>query len=312
MAAVIAFGFVYLGYVYLTLPDVRPLSTTNPSTTAFIELRKREAEEAGRALQIRQQWIPYARISNTLRRAVLVAEDSAFFDHEGVDFKEIRASLEANWEEGKFSRGASTITQQLAKNLYLSPSRNPVRKLKELMITRRLEAALTKRRILEIYLNVIEWGDGIFGAEAASRVYFGKSAAALTAGEAALLAGAIINAREHNPARPTERLLRRQQIIVRRMGVKPPTSTVSAPVLPSGEPSVPPAEPSTSAVDPMSGAPLNTTPPTPPTSVQSVQPRSGNGGAPPVNSNIPKVSGSKNAAGGAPLQPRLPDRRQES
>ena len=127
----------------------------------------------------------------------------------------------ANWEEGRFTRGASTITQQLAKNLYLSPSRNPIRKLKELLITRRLEAALTKRRILEIYLNVIEWGDGIFGAEAAARAYFGKSASALTPEEAALLAGAIINPREHSPAHPTARLLRRQQIIARRMGIKP-------------------------------------------------------------------------------------------
>jgi monofunctional glycosyltransferase len=314
-AAVIALGFVYLAYVYLTLPDVRPLATTNPATTAFIELRKREAEEAGRTLPIRQQWIPYSQVSNTLRRAVLVAEDSAFFDHEGVDFRELRASLEANWEEGRFTRGASTITQQLAKNLYLSPSRNPVRKLKELLITRRLEAALTKRRILEIYLNVIEWGDGVFGAEAASRIYFGKPASALTAEEAALLAGAIINAREHSPARPTQRLLRRQQIIVRRMGVKPPQPPVvtpapalPAPALPTAEVSAPPVEPSTPAVDPVSGSPLNRTPPTPPDSVQSVQPHYDNGGSPPVTPRIPKVSGSKNAAGEAPLQPRLPGR----
>jgi monofunctional biosynthetic peptidoglycan transglycosylase len=316
--AVIALGFVYLAYVYLTLPDVRPFATTNPSTTAFIELRRREAEEAGRKLQIRQQWVPYTRISNTLRRAVLVAEDSAFFDHEGVDFKELRASLEANWEEGKFTRGASTITQQLAKNLFLSPSRNPIRKLKELMITRRLEAALTKRRILEIYLNVIEWGDGIFGAEAASRTYFGKSASALTAEEAALLAGAIINPREHSPARPTRRLLRRQQIIVRRMGVKPPAPVDAGVRTPSDElltkPVPPtglltkPVEPSAPAVDPVSGSPINQTAPAPPGTVHSVQPPSTNGGSPPVTPSIPKVSGSKNAAGGAPLQPRLPER----
>src|SRR4026208_2410714 len=141
-AACTAVGFVYLCYIYLTLPDVRALATVNPTTTAFIELRKREAAELGRTLQIRQQWVPYSRISNTLRRAVLVAEDSAFFDHEGIDFTQLRASLEANWEDGKFTRGASTITQQLAKNLYLSPSKNPVRKLKELFITRRPGASL--------------------------------------------------------------------------------------------------------------------------------------------------------------------------
>jgi monofunctional glycosyltransferase len=206
----VALGFAYVCYIYLTLPDVRLLATVNPKTTAFMELRIREAEEQGRRLQIRQHWVPYSRIPSTLRRAVLVAEDSAFFDHQGVDYKQLRASLEANWEDGKFTRGASTITQQLAKNLYLSPSKNPIRKLKELLITRRLEAALTKRRILEIYLNVIEWGDGIFGCEAASSVYFGKSVSGLSAEEAALLAGAIINPREHSPAHPTARLLRRQ------------------------------------------------------------------------------------------------------
>ena len=122
-------------------------------------------------------------------------------------------------------RGGSTITQQLAKNLYLSPSRSPIRKLRELLIARRLEAALTKRRILEIYLNVIEWGDGIYGAEAASRTYFGRPASALTPEEGALLAGAIINPRIHSPAHPTARLRRRQQIILRRMGlVTPPGS----------------------------------------------------------------------------------------
>jgi monofunctional biosynthetic peptidoglycan transglycosylase len=286
---VTALGFVYLAYIYLTLPDVRPLATTNPTTTAFMELRKREAAEAGRQLQIRQQWVPYSRISNTLRRAVLVAEDSAFFDHEGVDFKELRASLEANWEDGQFTRGASTITQQLAKNLYLSPSRNPVRKLTELMITRRLEAALTKRRILEIYLNVIEWGDGIFGAEAASRAYFGKSASALTTDEAALLAGAIINPREHSPARPTRRLLRRQQIIARRMGVKPPTVEVNPTIHSEGATKF--VEPSAPVVDPVSGSPLNRTPPAPPDTVHSVQPPSTNGGSPPVTPSIPKASG---------------------
>jgi monofunctional glycosyltransferase len=222
-------GFAYLGYIYLTLPDVRPLATENPKTTAFMELRKDEAREAGRRkFAIRQQWVPYSRISPFLKRAVIVTEDAAFFDHDGIDLNEIKASLEKNWEEGNFLRGASTITQQLAKNLYLSPSRNPVRKVKELLITRRLEAALTKQRIFEIYLNMIEWGDGIFGCEAASRAYFGKACAALDVPEAALLAGAIINPREHSPAKPTKRLLRRQQIILRRMQFKPPAPAVPA------------------------------------------------------------------------------------
>lgn len=277
------FVFIYIAYVYLTLPEVRVLATSNPQTTAFMELRKREAEEAGRKFTIRQRWVPYTQVSNNLRRAVLVAEDSSFFDHEGIDLKELRASLEMNWEEGRFTRGASTITQQLAKNLYLSPSRNPIRKLKELLITRRLEAALTKRRILEIYLNVIEWGDGIFGAEAASRAYFGKPAAELSPDEAALLAGAIINPRLHNPARPTARLRWRQQIIARRMGIKPPDPTqlnahTSA------------AETPQSGDSPVGFSPINQSPPTPPPSAQPVQPPSGNGVPAAVTPIIPKGS----------------------
>lgn len=215
-----AAAFVYLAYVYVTLPDVRVLAKTNPSTTAFMDLRVREARLEGRDLKPRVRWVPYTQISPYLRRAVLVAEDSAFFDHEGIDLEQIRASLEMNWEEGRFVRGASTITQQLAKNLYLSPTKNPMRKLKELLITRRLEAELSKRRILEIYLNVIEWGDGIFGCEAASRAYFGKPASALSPSEAALLAGAIINPRELSPTHPSKRLSRRQQIVLRRMRIR--------------------------------------------------------------------------------------------
>ena len=284
-----AAGFLYIAYVYLTLPDVRSLARENPRTTAFMELRVREAEESGRPFAIRQRWVPYAQIANTLRRAVLVAEDAAFFEHDGVDLKELRASLEANWEDGKFTRGASTITQQLAKNLYLSPSRNPVRKLKELMITRRLEAALTKRRILEIYLNVIEWGDGIFGAEAASRAYFGKPASALTPDEAALLAGAIINPREHSPARPSARLRRRQQIIARRMGVKPPdvieTTTPS-----SSQPNEhsPATQLPQSQDVPAPIFPINSAPPAPPPPAQSVQPPVQNGVPPPITPTNPK------------------------
>ena len=284
LAVAASIAFVYIAYVYLTLPDVRPLATENPATTAFIELRKSEAAESGRTFQIRHRWVPYTRISTNLRRAVLVAEDAAFFDHEGIDLKELRASLEHNWEEGKFERGASTITQQLAKNLYLSPSRNPVRKLKELLITRRLEAALSKRRILEIYLNVIEWGDGIFGAEAAARAYFGKPAAALAPDEAALLAGAIINPRAHNPAKPTKRLLRRQQIIARRMGIKaaPSASQVIQHT---------PAADSPQSGDASSEFPsINQSSPAPPPSAQTVQPPSGNGSPPPLSPTKPSGS----------------------
>ncbi len=221
--AVPAIGVAFLAYVYLTLPDVRALKTTNPATTAFMELRDREARGAGRTPRRVQRWVSYGRISPDLKRAVLVAEDDAFFQHEGVDFEQLQESIEIDWARGRFSRGGSTITQQLAKNLYLSPSRSPVRKLRELVIARRLEAELKKARIFEIYLNVIEWGDGVYGVESAARMYFQKPAAELGPAEAALLAGAIVNPRVLNPARPTARLVRRQQLILRRMGaVIPP------------------------------------------------------------------------------------------
>ena len=211
--------FALLAYAYLSVPDVRPLKTINPATTAFIELRDREAQARGQQPKRVMRWVRYSRISRDLKRAVLLAEDSAFWTHEGVDFEQLQDSIELDWRRGRFARGASTITQQLAKNLYLSPSRNPLRKFRELILARRLEAELTKARILELYLNVIEWGDGIYGVEAAARTYFHESAAELDPQEAALLAGAIINPRIYSPAHPDARLLRRQQLILRRMGV---------------------------------------------------------------------------------------------
>jgi monofunctional biosynthetic peptidoglycan transglycosylase len=215
--------FALLVYAYVTLPDVRPLKTANPSTTAFMELRDREALAGGRKPRRVQRWVSYGRISPDLKRAVLVAEDDAFWQHEGIDIGQLQESIEVDWARGKFSRGGSTITQQLAKNLYLSPSKNPLRKLRELIIARRLEAELKKARILELYLNVIEWGDGVYGVDGAARSYFQKSAAELGPAEAALLAAAIVNPRVLSPAHPSTRLLRRQQLILRRMGaVIPP------------------------------------------------------------------------------------------
>jgi monofunctional glycosyltransferase len=252
LIAAAAVAFAVVAYVYLTLPDVRVLATTNPTSTAFMKLRQAEAAHEGRKLRHRHQWVRYSRISKNLQRAVLVAEDSRFFQHEGVDIEEIKKSIEINMERGGAIRGASTITQQLAKNLYLSPSKDPLRKLKELIIARRLEAALPKARILEIYLNVIEWGDGIWGAEAAARTYFGVPASGLTREQAALLAGAIVNPRVLNPARPNRRLLARQRIVLGRMGgVEPPAPVpIPAPAAeeatdelePSADPAVPPTE----------------------------------------------------------------------
>jgi len=205
---------------------VRGLARANPKKTAFMDLREREAAQRGRPLRHYQIWVPYTRISPNLKRAVLVAEDDAFWQHEGIDMEQLKIAIRNDIAKGQAIRGGSTITQQLAKNLYLSPSRDPVRKLRELIIARRMEAALSKGRIFEMYLNVIEWGDGIWGAEAAARSYFGTSASALSPDQAALLAGAIINPRVYSPAHPNTRLLRRQRIILSRMGAYAPPPTV--------------------------------------------------------------------------------------
>jgi monofunctional biosynthetic peptidoglycan transglycosylase len=262
-----ALGFGLCAYAYLTLPDVRPLRTTNPSVTAFMKLRDEEALSKGQKPRRVQRWIAYGRVSADLKRAVLVAEDDAFFQHEGVDFEQLQESLEVDWAKGRFARGASTITQQLAKNLYLSPSKNPLRKLRELVIARRLEAELRKARILEIYLNVIEWGDGVYGVEAAAQTYFHRPASTLGPSESALLAGAIINPRLLNPAHPTQRLLRRQQLILKRMGgVTPPPAETPAPAEPAHLVPAP--------VDPI--APPDPAPP------PSVPPREPEGATPPA------------------------------
>jgi len=225
---VVALGFGVLAYAFLTLPDVRPLKTNNPSTTAFIDLRAAEARAKGQQPRRAQRWVAYRHISPNLTRAVLVAEDDLFWQHEGLDLDQLQESLATDWVRGRFARGGSTITQQLAKNLYLSPSKNPLRKLRELLIARRLEVELKKARILELYLNVIEWGDGVYGAEAASRAYFGVSAADVSPQQAALLAAAIVNPRLLNPAHPSTRLIRRQQLILRRMNiVEPPEEPVA-------------------------------------------------------------------------------------
>ena len=247
LLALPAVAFATAAYVYLTLPDVRVLRRSNPETTAFIELRADEAKARGEKPRRVQRWVPYSRFAPNLVRAVLLTEDAAFWSHDGLDYQQIKESMEVNLERGEFARGASTITQQLAKNLYLSPSKNPLRKVRELLLARRLESELSKQRILELYLNVIEWGDGIYGAEAAARTYFGGSAAGLSASESALLAAAIANPRVMNPASPTARLRRRQQMVMRRMGaVEPPPIIVSAPTPPppaaaaeTGEPIVP-------------------------------------------------------------------------
>jgi len=204
-------------YVWFLTPDVRPLRRQNPKTTAFMTMRLDEARAENRPVHARQQWVSLDRISPHLRQTVLIGEDAAFYEHAGVDWDELHSAMLDTIERGEPLRGASTITQQLAKNLYLSPARNPYRKLEELLIARRLEAVLSKARILELYLNVVEWGNGIWGAEAAAQTYFNESAADLSVDESALLAAALMNPRRYNPAHPNATLLGRQSFLLKRL-----------------------------------------------------------------------------------------------
>jgi monofunctional biosynthetic peptidoglycan transglycosylase len=181
----------YLAWQLATWPDVGALRRRPPQTTAFIEAWKRARRAQGSSARPQWRVVPYGRISRHLKQAVLVGEDGAFFDHQGFDLHELRLAVREAVEEGGPPRGASTLTQQLAKNLWLSPSRDPVRKLKEAILTRQLERTLGKRRILELYLNVVEFGPGVFGAEAAARRFYGKGADALTPHEAAELAAGL-------------------------------------------------------------------------------------------------------------------------
>src|SRR6185503_7211724 len=208
LSLVIGIGY----YFYYSLPDVTVLKQKNPRTTALMDLRDQEYKKKGVRAPRQQIWMGYGTISEHLKKAILISEDAAFFSHKGIDLNELKAALKKDWETMSFNRGASTITMQLAKNLYLNPSKNPLRKLKEVVIARQLEENLSKRRILEIYLNVVEWGRNIYGAEAAARLYFGQSAAALDPLESATLAALLPsprNSKERNIASRRNMILAR-------------------------------------------------------------------------------------------------------
>lgn len=200
---------IVAAYEYVRLPDVSNLKYKNPKTTALIELRAEETRRKGLHPKRRQIWVPYNAVAEDLKKAILLSEDTSFFSHRGIDFFELKEAVKKDLEVGKFRRGGSTITMQLARNLYLSPSKNPLRKLREILIAWQLEQALSKKRILELYLNVIEWGRGIYGAEAASQHYFSKRAADLDLLEAASLAALL-----PNPINPTDSTLRRRRNLI--------------------------------------------------------------------------------------------------
>ena len=213
---------LYIGFELFTLPilSIINLDTDNPKKTALMQQRREEASQQGKKLTIDYRWISMTSIPKHVRKAVLIAEDARFFTHAGLDWHEIGESIETNWEKGRIVRGGSTITQQLAKNLYLSTSRDPIRKFKELLIAWMLEARLTKKRILELYLNIIEWGPGIFGIEAAAKRHFHKPAARLTREEGARLAAVISSPLRHKPTENTPFLDKKKEVILQRMSTR--------------------------------------------------------------------------------------------
>jgi len=201
-------------YWLVTFPDVARLADTNPPSTALMKIRMLQALDEGRLADPEWIWVPLSQIAPALQLAVVVAEDASFYVHEGFDWEGLREAVMRNLWAGKLARGGSTITQQLAKNLYLSSEKKLLRKAREALITSALEQHLTKQRILEIYLNVVEWGSDVYGAEAAARHHFDKSAYDLTTDEAALLAAILPAPRQHDPLEITSYLFKRQQHIL--------------------------------------------------------------------------------------------------
>ena len=215
-SAAILLAFLFLYQVWLFAHIVWWVKF-NPSGSAFMETRLEIMQDKNPDAELRHKWVPYASISNNLKRALVAAEDAKFVDHEGFDWEGIQKAYEKNLKRGKVVAGGSTISQQLAKNLFLSTKRTPWRKLEEAAITVMLEAVMDKRRIFEIYLNVIEWGNGVFGAEAAARHYYGTGAANLSAEQAARLAAMVPNPRYYDKHREAGGLLLKTGMILERM-----------------------------------------------------------------------------------------------
>jgi monofunctional biosynthetic peptidoglycan transglycosylase len=225
----------------LFVPNVSKLKKETPKKTALMEYREKESKEKGKRFRINRVWVPLSKISPYLVKAVLIAEDDKFWNHEGFDYEAIQKAIEKDVKTKRFRFGGSTISQQLARNLYLSPEKSLLRKVREAIITWRMEKVLSKRRILEIYLNVVEWGEGIFGVEAASRHYYGKPSSELTAQEAARLAVVLPNPRRYHPAGDQRYVVNRSNaiynIMIRRGIVIPEYEQVTTSV--EGENSTP-------------------------------------------------------------------------
>jgi monofunctional biosynthetic peptidoglycan transglycosylase len=288
-----------LAYLWLGLPgrsEVRALASTNPGLTSVMRQREKEAQAAGRTPRRQQAWVPLSRVSRHLVHAVLSSEDQNFFGHQGVDWDAIEKSVQEDRKQGRLARGGSTITQQLAKNLFFTTHKSPVRKVRELLVAHWLEEDLGKRRILELYLNVIEWGDGVYGAEAAAQRYYGKPASGLDADEAAGLAAMIPNPRRINPRVDPRRFARAQRRVVWLMahagylsrsglGAEPPPvepvdEDEPAPPEPEAAPAVHPLEtsPSPGGGPPGDASPAGAAPPVSPAPAE----------APPAGSSAPE------------------------
>jgi monofunctional biosynthetic peptidoglycan transglycosylase len=204
----------FLSFLYFSwIPDLSKLKKGNPKKTAFMEYREKEARGKGKKYRVHQIWVPFSKISPYLVKAVLIAEDDKFWKHEGFDFEAIQKAVEKDLQAKKFKFGGSTVTQQLAKNLYFSPEKSFLRKIGEALITWRMEKVLSKRRILELYLNVVEWGDGIFGVEAAARHYFKKPSSELAPEEATRLASVLPNPKKYNPVGDQRYVVNRSNLI---------------------------------------------------------------------------------------------------
>lgn len=215
LVGVILLLYLQIGY----LAGVLWWGYFNPANTAFMEAGLARLQEKNPEAELRHRWVDYAQISPHLKRAVIAAEDSRFLEHEGFDWEGIEKAVEKNLKKGRIVAGGSTISQQLSKNLFLSASRNPLRKVQEAIITVMIEQLWSKRRILEVYLNVIEWGNGLYGAEAAARRYFRTGAAQIGPAQAAHMAAMIPNPRYYETHRNARGLLRRQHVIAARMGL---------------------------------------------------------------------------------------------
>jgi len=217
LLGVVLFFCLFAGYFFLTLPDVEFLETRDPETSALIEQRKAEAKKKGRKLKIRQKWVRFDEIPQLLKDTVRVSEDIDFYHHKGIDYYELKKAIKRNLKEGKKVRGGSTITQQLAKNLFLSTEKSYYRKIKEFFIAQRLEKYLSKNRIFHIYLNIIEFGPGIFGIEAASEYYFGKPVTDLNLEEILRLAAVLPKPLRVTPLSDSRYLKWRANLLLERL-----------------------------------------------------------------------------------------------